>query len=76
MENPTLDDALDDALDEALTFQQKYEIPLQVQWEDAPITVQYAGCGTHQVTMSGQIDLEQARHLYAALGALPGIKEN
>lgn len=60
---------------EELTFDQQYQIPFEVRFGDSekPIAVQYAGCGSHQIDVSGVIDLWQAREIRDRLNALPGI---
>lgn len=60
--------------DNGLTYEQEYEIDFSVVFADAG-TIEYAGCGSHQIKMSGKIELQEARRLHTALGDLPGIKE-
>lgn len=61
--------------DNGLTYEQEYEIDFSVVFADSRVSVEYAGCGSHQIKMSGRIELQEARRLHTALGDLPGIKE-
>lgn len=58
-----------------LTFQQIYEVPVEVTFADTEegLRVQYAGCGSHELKATGTVSLQEARALRDRLSALPGI---
>lgn len=58
-----------------LTYEQEYEIGIEVEFNTPPVRIEYTGCGTHHLTTSGKIELEEARRLHRFLGELPGIKD-
>lgn len=70
MIDPTL--SLDEAYDQTFTYEELYEIPLEVIANS--FHTEYAGCGSHQMSLKLELSLDEAQDLYDRLVELKGIK--
>lgn len=54
-----------------LTYEQMYEIPVTVVLRE--FSVEYEGCGTHQLLINGVTTLEDLQRLFDAIKMTPGL---
>lgn len=57
-----------------LTFDEKYNVPVEIVLGE--FSVEYAGCGTHELLLKGKTSLEALQTFYDYLTTVKGIKTN
>lgn len=59
-------------IDEELTFDEKYKIEVSLVVNQ--FSVEYAGCGTHQLEIEAEFELKELQDLFDKLKIIKGIK--
>lgn len=59
-------------MNEDLTYEEQYNVPVNIILTD--FTAEYYRCGSHQLAVSGETELEHLQELYDYLKTVRGIK--